>query len=506
MSIAQVEQSHDIALEMPFYPSSLHDLIRSARDCMAPVLITGERGTKKRALARSIHIGGALRRLSFVAVRGENFVEALHRQISNGRALKGTVFIHDIERLTPEGQEVLENLFDNGLDTGELKIGSQCIECDIRMIASSEMQLSALIDNPDFNKSLLHRLSIINIHIAPLRDRRGDIPALASFLLDKVCRAYRLGVKSLAPEAVQFLASCPWPDNIDELEGVLARSAATTSGTKIDIKDFRFINPLPDEEDEEDEEEATDPANRLDEMERKMPLLSDEISAPLTAHSPALRLAHEIKNPLVSIKTYTDLLEDRIEDPLFRRGFYQVMRRDVEKIDRAIMKILAEAPASSQTPPEPGELSSRKVKLSLNTLIEDILPCYRAELSRRRIAVFKELSGEIPCFPMEEQFKEALDRLLSIIISRITDYGDLHITTTASKFMRRTISDRSFAELAIRGNPAGGALSLLKGGDPDTRRLFAWMRKAVTQHGGLLELKEDGNDGVSVTITLPVST
>lgn len=501
--MSQVEQSHDIALEMPFYPTSLHELIRSARDCMAPVLITGERGTKKRALARSIHIGGALRRLSFVAVRGEHFVDALHLQISNGRALKGTLFIHDIERLTPEGQEVLEDLLDNGLDTGELRIGNQGAECDIRLIASSEMQLSSLMDNPHFNKSLLHRLSIIHIHIAPLRERRGGIPALASFLLDKVCRTYRLGVKSLSPEAGQFLVSCPWPDNMDELEGVLARSAATTSGDTIDIKDFRFINALADEEDEED---ATEPAIRLDEMERKRSLLSDEMSAPLTAHSPALRLAHEIKNPLVSIKTYTDLLEDRIEDPLFRRGFYQVMRRDVEKIDRAIMKILAEPPALSQTPGEPGELSSRMVKLSLNRLIEDILPCYRAELSRRRIAVFKELSGEIPCFPMEEQFKEALDRLLSIIISRITDYGDLHITTTASKFMRRTSSDRSFAELAIRGNPAGGALSLLKSGDSDTRRLFAWMRKAVTQHGGLLELKEDGNEGVSVTITLPVST
>ncbi len=196
-------------------------MARSAGTDMS-VLIEGETGTGKEAAGRAIHQfskrkGGPFVRLSLAGALGAAATEALFGAKSDAaQAVGGTLFIDDVDALTPDGQTALERFLDRrGADSAG----------DARILSASSRPLGALALEGTFRPDLYYRLAIVTIRIPPLRERLEDVGDLARAFL---VRARREGLpeKSIDGSAIEVLKTHTWPGNVRELENLLRRVAA----------------------------------------------------------------------------------------------------------------------------------------------------------------------------------------------------------------------------------------------------------------------------------------
>ncbi|GAB4339415.1 MAG: sigma-54 dependent transcriptional regulator [Desulfobulbaceae bacterium] len=223
----------------------------------ATVLITGESGTGKEVLARLIHRHSPRSSEPFVAVNcaaiPENLVESElfgHTRGSFTGAVKsrkgrfqsahhGTLFLDEIGDLPPEIQvKLLRALQERKVEP----LGSdRSEEVDVRIIAATNRDLEQETRSGGFREDLFYRLSVIPLHLPPLRDRREDIPGLVRHFLR---RNNATGV-TLSPDALEKLASYHWPGNIRELQNVVERSVILRSSDRIDADDIQLPDPTP---------------------------------------------------------------------------------------------------------------------------------------------------------------------------------------------------------------------------------------------------------------------
>jgi DNA-binding NtrC family response regulator len=218
------------------------------------VLITGETGTGKELVARAIHKHSARAGRPFVSIncaaippaliaselfgheRGA-FTGAVARR--EGRfelAAGGTLFLDEVGELPAETQVALLRV----LQEHEFeRVGSsRPIRADVRIIAATNRDLEAEIAAGRFREDLFYRLNVIPIHIAPLRERREDIPALAEGYLRQHADGRR---RFFSPEAMERLLAHPWRGNARELENVIERALALTDAETLGPEDV----PLP---------------------------------------------------------------------------------------------------------------------------------------------------------------------------------------------------------------------------------------------------------------------
>lgn len=194
-------------------------MARSAATDMI-VLIEGETGVGKEAVARAIHQfsrrkAGPFVRLSLMGAPPAAAADALFGADGEAaRAAGGTLFVDDVDSLSAEGQAALERFLDR-------RGGSS----DVRLLAASSRPLGAMSLEGGFRPDLYYRLAIVTLRIPPLRERLEDIGDLArAFLL----RARRDGLpeKSIDASAIELLKTHAWPGNVRELENLLHRAAA----------------------------------------------------------------------------------------------------------------------------------------------------------------------------------------------------------------------------------------------------------------------------------------
>lgn len=219
------------------------------------VLITGESGTGKELIARTIHAGGARNIGPFVPVNCAaiphelleseffghekgSFTGAHERRIgkfelSNG----GVLFLDELSTLHLELQAKLLRVLQEREFT---RVGgTRSIRIDTRVISATNQDLKELIRAGKFREDLYYRLNVLPVHIPALRERRGDIPVLARFFLEKI--AYRLNrpVADITSEALEQLKNYNWPGNIRELENLLERLVAFSPGNRsLDVQDL----------------------------------------------------------------------------------------------------------------------------------------------------------------------------------------------------------------------------------------------------------------------------
>lgn len=480
-------------LASPLYPLSFQGVIKHAVSSLAPVFISGERGTRKRALARAIHLESPQKDMPFISIPAERFQEEMRDILLRGQELGGTLCLGGIEFLP----DTMRGVLDDYLESGEMSLAGVKRAAALRLIITSETDPGELAAESPVMRTLLHRLSILEMNLPPLRAREAEIPAIAEYLRDQVCHGYRLKRKEISPEAQRLLTQYDWPDNIDEMEGVVGGALVASAGEIImpwhlTISQCFGVEELG--------------SSGVEELERSEPKVSNS-STPELRNSPsslALKLAHDIKNPLVSIKTYANLLEDKFSDEEFRREFYQVMKRDVEKIDRVVEEILSDARNhTTEVRNHPGDtmgaMSETAVgsgDLDLNILTESLLGELRDELARKKIAVFKYLSDEVSGVPMGNgQFRTALGGILLSILEHTPDGGDIYISTA-----RRTSPDRHgegphLVEIVVEGNPLEGGLEKLQSE-------IAWQERVMKTQGADVHLRESEGGGVSATVTL----
>jgi two-component system, NtrC family, response regulator AtoC len=213
------------------------------------VLVTGETGTGKELVAQALHYTDVTRRGPLVAVNCAALPEPLleseffgHERGSftgadrqkKGRfeqAKGGTLLLDEIGELPLGMQAKLLRVLQDG--TFERVGGSEVIQADCRIIASSNLNLGEAVAAGRFREDLYYRLNVVPIELPPLRERLDDIPLLVNHFLDRL-RARKLPEKTLSRETLSRLSRYDWPGNVRELEHVIEQMVVTTPGPVIE--------------------------------------------------------------------------------------------------------------------------------------------------------------------------------------------------------------------------------------------------------------------------------
>jgi DNA-binding NtrC family response regulator len=227
------------------------DLIPRAAAAGGAVLITGETGTGKELVARAIHTISARGSKPFVALNCAALNESLLENELFGHArgaftgaagpragliehaTGGTLFLDEIGTMPRSLQAKLLR----ALESGEVRrIGeNETRRVDVRFLAATNLDIQSAIDNGDFRTDLFYRLNVHRIHLAPLRERGGDI----GILIEHFIQRFGAGVVTgCTPAATQVLMAYTYPGNIRQLQHVVQRAVAVARGELIDLDDL----------------------------------------------------------------------------------------------------------------------------------------------------------------------------------------------------------------------------------------------------------------------------
>jgi DNA-binding NtrC family response regulator len=220
----------------------------------ANVLITGEHGTGKEVVAQTLHAlsvrsgrpmitvntgglpEGTFESELFGHVKGA-FTDARSDRVGRFElADRGTLFLDEIANVPLKQQAKLLRV----LETGEMeRVGSsKTNKVDVRVISATNADLKQESSEGRFRSDLLFRLNTVELHIPPLRERREDIPLLASHFLKLYAQRYRKPVKSFEPAAMEKMLEHPWPGNVRELDHAVERSVLMTTAEQIHPSDL----------------------------------------------------------------------------------------------------------------------------------------------------------------------------------------------------------------------------------------------------------------------------
>lgn len=236
---------------------AIYDLIKRVAPTDSSVLITGENGVGKEVIARALHDNSDRAEKPFVSINCSTIPESLleselfghtkgsftsateHRKGIFEEADGGTLFLDEIGDLDLSLQVKLLRVLQ------EKKIravgDNHFRSVDVRIVSATHKNLAAEIKMGRFREDLFYRLSVIPVHIPPLRQRKEDILALARAFLSDSVKRNGLAPKTFTPEALSTLAQLPWKGNVRELQNVIERSVVMSSGDKIDEGDLPVV-------------------------------------------------------------------------------------------------------------------------------------------------------------------------------------------------------------------------------------------------------------------------
>lgn len=231
---------------------AIFDLIQTVAPQSSRVLITGESGTGKELVARAIHENSSRSTAPFITINCGAFPETLleselfgymkgaftganeNRQGLFQAAHDGTLFMDEIGNMTPAMQVKLYRVLQ---EKKVRPLGStEETEIDVRVIAATNKDLAKEIAAGNFREDLYYRLSVIPMHLPPLRERREDIALLARAFLERFRKAMEKRVEGLEPEALRLLEAYDWPGNVRELENTIERAVALEGGERISAR------------------------------------------------------------------------------------------------------------------------------------------------------------------------------------------------------------------------------------------------------------------------------
>src|SRR5262250_1255025 len=218
---------------------SLRERMDKVASANVPVLIQGESGTGKDIIARMIHGLSPWRTGPFVkvncpAIPGtllESELFGYEKGAFTGAygskpgrvemAHRGTLFLDEISELDLALQSKLLQLLQDGQFC---RIGAQeDKKVEVRVVCATNRHLESEIEAGTFRQDLFYRINVVNLHMPPLRERRGDIEELANYFLESYNRKYNCRAKPLSTEVLTVLQKYHWPGNIRELENLIKR-------------------------------------------------------------------------------------------------------------------------------------------------------------------------------------------------------------------------------------------------------------------------------------------
>ena len=240
---------------------SVLNLVERIGPADANVLVTGENGTGKEVVARSLHANSARSAKPLVSLNAGALAEGVFESELFGHvrgaftdaktdrvgrfelADGGTLFLDEIANVPLNLQPKLLRV----LETGEFeRVGSsKTRKVNVRVLSATNADLNSEVAQGKFRQDLLFRLNTVEIHLPPLRDRPEDIPPLAEHFLRQHSERYRRGIMGFTPQALDALRQHSWPGNVRELDHVVERAVLMSASSVVTVFDLA-LQSTPD--------------------------------------------------------------------------------------------------------------------------------------------------------------------------------------------------------------------------------------------------------------------
>jgi len=445
------------------------------------LLVRGERGTGRLLFARAAHLlGGGEHFIHLACDETTDAASLAARILAAGEARSLTICLEDLDRVGPATQRELLGWVELGTP------GAPVPPDSVRWIALVSEHGALLPD-------LVDGLAALEVHLPPLRDR-GD--AIASFVREtaKQWATDRGLERHFSEPAVQLLAAQLWPGNLRELEAMVLRLLSSVAGPTVEAEHVSE-RLAPAARKPAAPERPTEPmplpkaAPPIPEPARDDPDFSSAGSAEPPEDLQGLIdcLAHELRNPLVSIHTSAQLLPERFADPEFRGRYHQEVQADVQRLRDHLGRL---ARFAELRPPRPAPLD-------VTAMLGHMLEQRREAIQKRRLLVLRELESELPLAIVDEDtLVFVLECLLDRIVRQSSERADLYL---ASRHHRGDDGTPSLRILfRYHDGTAGGELSSAR------HSLCLWLARAALARGaGTLHIDAGRGEETVVTIELP---
>lgn len=233
---------------------AVFEMVRKVAQTDLPVLITGETGTGKELTARAIHERSAQAQGPFVPINcgaiPENLMEselfghergAFTGAVNDKRgkveaAADGTLFLDEVGEVLPALQVKLLRFLQEG--TFERVGGQRILQVQTRVIAATNVDLKAAIEQNRFREDLYYRLGVMHIHLPPLREREEDLTLMALRFLNRAAACHGKALCVYSVEALDAIRAYTWPGNVRELSNKVRRAVVLAEGTEITPQDL----------------------------------------------------------------------------------------------------------------------------------------------------------------------------------------------------------------------------------------------------------------------------
>jgi DNA-binding NtrC family response regulator/uncharacterized protein YuzE len=413
-------------LDFPFLSRSAALLAHRFAAARLPLLISGELGCGQDRLVSAIcGIDDRLNsRLSLNAAEANpEYLSQKRAELSLQMELSSTsmtLVVESLDRCSPAGQSLLLRFL------AELEGEAD----NIRYIATANADLLEKVYRGDLFETLYHKLATLTLPLPPLRDRQDDIPVLAEWIARVYADKLGLPEPTILPDAQVRLRNYLWFGNLSEMETVLARTLAFHRKPQIDGADLIFdFSPAP-------QPAALDEGAAFMPSDAPMPRVNAEprleiyrgehrSNGSTNVHAKSVELntvihelAHEFKNPMVTIKTFAQLLGDRYQDENFRTRFQEVVGNDIERMDE-LLEVMIEFADFAQP---------RSSKVALGERLRTVLTSLQGECAKRQARFeWKGNGAEGLVQADESQLGYILKNVLLMALSEARIGSDLHI-------------------------------------------------------------------------------
>jgi DNA-binding NtrC family response regulator len=234
-------------------------LVERVAHSNSTVLLGGESGVGKDLIARAIHEHSHRASGPFIKINSTAIPETLLESELFGYekgafsgatgskpgkfelADKGTLFLDEIGDVPPAIQVKLLRVLQER--EFERLGGTKTLKVDVRLIAATNRDLRAALEEGTFREDLYYRLNVVAIDIPPLREHKDDIPALVTFFLEKFSRESETAVHGITPAAMKVLIDHHWPGNVRELQNVIERAVTLSTNATLDVDDIHLDKP-----------------------------------------------------------------------------------------------------------------------------------------------------------------------------------------------------------------------------------------------------------------------